>query len=204
MLYDVTTITVHPGATGEALAKLEDGVGKIPLQGELLACWLSDVGALNRFMIIRGYADATALGSDRIRLTEDASVFGASHLVAGVTMEVYRPFPFIEPMRPGSEAGLYEVRTYVLRPEGLPATIEAWRKALPERVKLSPLLTAMHTITGPMPSFMHIWPYPDLNERQRIRAEAVAAGVWPPRGGPGRLVSQQTDIYLPTKFSPIR
>jgi hypothetical protein len=98
---------------------------------------------------------------------------------------------------------MYEVRTYVLKPDALPPTLEAWRTALPERVKLSPVLTAMHTLTGSMPSFMHIWPYADLNERQRIRSQAVAAGIWPPKGGPGRLASQQTDVYLPTKFSPI-
>lgn len=203
MLYDVTTMTVQPGTAGEALAKLEAGLRQSSLRGELLACWFSDIGALNRFLIIRGYTDAKTLETDRKKLTEEATMFGVSDIVASATMEVYTPFAFVESMRPGSKAGVYEVRTYVLKPEGLPPTMEAWRQALPDRLKLSPLLTAMHTITGPMPSFMHIWPYPDLNERQRIRAQAVAAGVWPPRGGPGRLVSQQTDIYLPTKFSPI-
>ncbi len=201
MLYDVTTITVQPGATAQALAKLEEGLAASTLQGELLACWCSDIGALNRFLIIRGYEDGNTLKADR---TAQAGVFGMSEITAGVTMDVYAPFPFVGPMRPGAKAGFYEVRTYVLKPDALPPTMEAWRHALPERIKLSRLLTAMHTLTGPMPSFMHIWPYADLNERQRIRAQAVAAGIWPPRGGPGRLLSQQTDIYIPTKFSPIR
>jgi hypothetical protein len=203
MLYDVTTMTVQPGTSGQALAQLDEGLRQSSLQGELLACWFSDIGALNRFLIIHGYTDAKTLETDRKKLTEDATMFGVSSIVVGATMEVYTPFPFVEPMRPGSKAGIYEVRTYVLKPEGLPPTIESWRQALPDRLKLSSLLTVMHTITGPTPSFMHIWPYSDLNERQRIRAKAVAEGVWPPRGGPGRLISQQTDIYLPTKFSPI-
>jgi hypothetical protein len=32
----------------------------------------------------------------------------------------------------------------------------------------------------------------------------AAAGVWPPPGGPGHLVSQQVDIYLPAPFSPMK
>jgi hypothetical protein len=203
MLYDVTTITVQPGTTSEAVARLEQELEPSSLRGQLLACWLSDIGALNRILIIRGYADGNALEADRRELTEKAGAFAVSNLVAAVSMDTYMPFPFVEPMQPGTKAGLYEVRTYLLRPEGLLPTREAWRQALPERVKLSPLLVAMHTITGPMPSFIHIWPYRDLNERQRIRAQAVSTGVWPPRGGPGRLVSQQTDIYFPARFSPI-
>jgi hypothetical protein len=54
--------------------------------------------------------------------------------------------------------------------------------------------------------FVHIWPYPDLNERARVRGEAVKTGIWPPSsgGGPSLLVSQRTDIFLPAAFSPIR
>jgi hypothetical protein len=82
--------------------------------------------------------------------------------------------------------------------------MEAWRKALPERMKLSRVTAAMYSITGPTPRFVHIWPYASLEERQRIRKEAVEKKIWPPPGGPDRLVAQQTDIYLPASFSPLK
>jgi len=28
--------------------------------------------------------------------------------------------------------------------------------------------------------------------------------VWPPPGGPGHLLAQQADIFLPADFSPMR
>jgi hypothetical protein len=92
----------------------------------------------------------------------------------------------------------------VLKPDGLAPTIAAWRKAVPGRMKISPVLAAMTSVTGAVTRFMHIWPYRSFDERARLRDKAVADGVWPPPGGPGHLVSQQVDIYLPAPFSPMK
>ena len=96
------------------------------------------------------------------------------------------------------------MRTYLLKPGGLAGTMEAWNKSVPERMKLSRVAAAMYSITGATPRFLHIWPYASLDERQRIRKEAVEKKIWPPPGGPDRLLAQQTDIYLPASFSPLR
>jgi len=87
--------------------------------------------------------------------------------------------------------------------QGLAPTVELWRKAVPDRSRVSPLLVAMTSVTGTVTRFMHIWPYTSLDERMRLRAKAVDDGVWPPPGGPGYLASQQSDIYLPATFSPL-
>jgi hypothetical protein len=202
MLYDVMTISVQPGSPSQALARLERALGRLSLRGELLTCWLSEIGTLNRILLIRGYEDINALETDRRTITGEPDPFELGELVTAADLDLYVPFEFVDPMRPGSKAAFYEVRTYGLKADALAPTKEAWRQALPGRVKLSRILMAMHT-TGPTPRFMHIWPYESLADRQRIRAEAVAQGLWPPRGGPGRLSSQQTDIYMPAAFSPI-
>jgi len=106
--------------------------------------------------------------------------------------------------RDALEAFMSEVRSYVLRPDGLATTIELWRKAVPGRLTVSPLLAAMYSVTGPLLRFMHIWPYASLDERQRLRTKAVADGVWPPPGGPDQLIAQQADIFLPADFSPLQ
>ncbi len=62
----------------------------------------------------------------------------------------------------------------------------------------------MHSITGTVTRFMHIWPYGSLDERSRLRAKALADKVWPPPGGPHHLQMMQSDIYLPADFSPVR
>jgi hypothetical protein len=200
-LYDVTIVTVRPGTHPQALAVLGNG----PINdANLLACWYSDIGAVNQILLVRNAADATATLDARNASLNAANPLGIGQYVTGMSMDTYVSFDFVAPMRPGEFGPCYEVRTYVLKPDGLAPTIEAWRKAVPGRVKLSPLLAAMTSVTGAVVRFMHIWGYKTLDERARLRDKAVADGVWPPPGGPGHLASQQVDIYLPAPFSPLR
>ena len=204
MLYDVTILAIRPGGTPKSLPQLNAWITANKGRGELLACWYTEIGALNRVLVIRGYADEASLGADRAALAAREDCFGLGDLLSGVETDTYVALPFIEPIKAGSYGPVYEVRTYLLKPGGLAGTMEAWRKSIPERVKLSRVTAAMYSITGSTPRFLHIWPYASLEERQRIRKEAVEKKVWPPPGGPDRLLAQQTDIYLPAPFSPLR
>src|SRR3974390_3101747 len=107
-------------------------------------------------------------------------------------------------MRPATFGPCDEVRTHVLKPGAVAPPAELWRKAVPRRMTVFPVLAAMTSVTGAVPRFPHIWPYPRLNERARPRDKAVADGVWPPPRGPSLLAAQQSDIYLPAAFSPMR
>ncbi|MGH7835349.1 MAG: NIPSNAP family protein, partial [Candidatus Binatia bacterium] len=50
--------------------------------------------------------------------------------------------------------------------------------------------------------FVHIWPYENAGERQRIRAEAMKSPGWPP---PTRelLVKQENILAVPMSCSPL-
>ena len=63
------------------------------------------------------------------------------------------------------------------------------------------MAAAWYTELGGLNKWVHIWPYKDLDERDRIRTEAVKTPHWPP---PTRefLVSQETKIMVPAAFSP--
>ena len=199
--YDVTVIAVRPGTHPQALAVL----GKtLPGDAALLACWYSDIGAVNRILLIRKIADAAANLAARLAVLKDANPFGIAEFVTAMAMDTYVSFDFIAPLRPGVFGPCYEVRTYELKPGGLAPTVAAWRKAVPGRMTISPVLAAMSSVTGAVTRMLHIWPYKSFDERARLRDKAVADGVWPPPGGPGHLVSQQVDIYLPAPFSPMK
>ena len=202
MPYDVTILTVRPGTNASALGRLGAWLQGNKLTGELLACLHAELGALNQILMLRHYANESSLAADRGKVLESRDAFGIGDLTVATTMDTYVSLPFIEPIRPGRHGPVYEVRTYELKPGGLPPTIEAWRQSVPGRVKLSPVFAAMYTISGAVPRFMHIWPYSDLEQRRRVRAQAVETGVWPPPGGPEHLAAQQSDIFLPTPFSP--
>jgi hypothetical protein len=204
MQYDLTLITVRPGTHGKALPLIEQWLKANPGKGEFLACLFSDIGALNQIMLLHGYADPAALAADRESAARSDNPFGCLDVITGISRDTYTPFPMVEPIKPGQYGPIFEVRSYLLRPASLVPTVKAWEGAVPNRVKLSRMLAAMYTVSGPAPRFVHIWPYPSLNERAQIRAKAVETGVWPPPGGPDHLQTQQTDIFLPAAFSPIR
>ena len=203
MTYDVTIIAVRPGTHPDALARLRPQLLGEVAAGEFLACWYSELGAINQILLIRAGGDEAGAVTRRAAIVTSKDPFGVGEFMTGLTMDTYVSFPFMPLMTPGRYGPFYEVRTYVLRPEGLAKTIELWRNAVPGRLTVSPLLAAMYSVTGPVLRFMHIWPYASLDERQRLRTKAVADGVWPPPGGPDQLAAQQADIFLPADFSPL-
>ena len=116
MLYDVTVLSIRPGGTPKSLPLLNEWITGNKGRGELLACWYTDIGALNRVLLIRGYADETSLGADRAALAPREDRFGVGDALTGVETETYVSFPFIEPIKAGSYGPVYEVRTYLLKP----------------------------------------------------------------------------------------
>src|ERR1700684_4150885 len=131
--YDVTIATVRPGTHPQALAVLGKSLAD---DRNLLACWYSDIGAVNQILIIRKAADAAATFDARFAALNAANPFGIGEYIVAMAMDTYVAFDFIPPLRPGEFGPCYEVRTYVIKPDGLPPTIEAWRQSVPGRMSL--------------------------------------------------------------------
>jgi hypothetical protein len=202
--YEVTTLNVPIGVTPKAFPLINDYVSASEAKGKLLACWYSDIGALNQVMVIRGFENDADLAVERERVLVGGNPFGIGEFLTAMSIDSYAPFPFLPPIQPGQAGPFYEVRVYGIKPSGLAPTIEAWRNAVPPRTELSPLTIAMYALDGTTPRFMNIWPYKSLDERQKIRAAAVESGVWPPKGGPQHLTTLQSTFFLPADFSPLR
>jgi hypothetical protein len=60
----------------------------------------------------------------------------------------------------------------------------------------------MSSEIGQLNLWVHIWPYTDLAERDRIREESRKLSTWPPKIREF-LVSQQNKILIPASFSPM-
>lgn len=96
---------------------------------------------------------------------------------------------------------IYEVRTYDLKPKAQAEVEKRFGEAYEKRKQLSPLAAFWHTEIGPLNQIIHVWPYQDLAERDRIRAAAVQSGAWPPKIGEF-IVNMRSEIYLPFPISP--
>ncbi|CAN7172392.1 NIPSNAP family protein [Bosea sp. LjRoot9] len=203
MRYEIATLTVKLGKAASVVAGIDAYVKAPEAKGTLLGCWTSEIGTLNEIFVLRGFADDAELQAERRRALDTTNPFGAGDDIARLQFDSYAPFPFLPPVKPAKLGKVYEIRTYKLKPGGVPATVAAWEAAVPERVKLSPLVVAMHALDGP-PRFTHIWPFASLDARASVRADSVAKGIWPPKGGPEWLTGEMhSTIALPTTISPL-
>ena len=208
MHYELATLTLPFGTAGQAATRIEAFCCEPGAGGELLACWFSDIGVLNQMIVLRSFGSLQALQAERVRVQASASPYGCGDLFLDLSMDSYRGFDWKPPARPSAESGItgpvYEIRTYGIRPGGVEPTIALWREYLPPREKLSPCVLAMVALDGP-PRFTNIWAYPDLNARSQARADAVARGLWPPKGGPAHLTPRMVStVALPTAISPMK
>ena len=208
MYYELATLTLPLGTAAQAATQLQAFVTDADAQGEWLGCWFTDIGVLNQMIVLRGFATLEQLESERQRTQRSTSPFGCGEFYLSLEQHSYRGFPWMKPVRPSAESGLagpvYEIRTYGIKPGGVQATIDLWARYVPGREALSPCVVAMVALDGPL-RFTNIWAYPSLDVRSRVRADAVAQGLWPPKGGPAHLTAHMTStIALPTATSPLR
>lgn len=204
MLYEIATIRFGLGQAAAVTAGIDATAAGAGAKGRLLGSWTSEIGQLNEAYVLRGYGDASELREEQDRRRGDTNPFGCGDAIVGLTFDSYAPFPFLPPVEPGRYGSVYEIRTYRLKHGGVEPTVAAWKSAIPERVKLSPLVVAMYALDGPA-RFTHIWPFESLDARAAIRAESVRQGIWPPKGGPAWLTGDmRSTVALPTANSPLR
>ena len=203
MRYEIATLTVRLGKAASVVAAIDAALKESGAKGQLLGCWTSEIGRLNQILVLRGFADEPELRQERERMLAGSNPFGCGEDIEALAFDSYAPFPFLPPVAIGKFGSVYEIRTYKLKHGGVPPTIAAWEAAVPARVALSPLVIAMYALDGP-PRFTHIWPPASLDQRAAVRADSVAKGIWPPKGGPQWLTGEMySTIALPTAISPL-
>ncbi len=205
MIYEIRTYRVTPGTLAEVEKRFGEGYESRKKYSELFAFWHTEIGPLNEIVHVWPYRDL----AERTRIRGEAMKDPnwpprIGEFIQSMRSEIVTPFSFVPEVRPGKIGPIFELRYYTLKPGSLPDTAKGWEAKLPDRTKLSPLVLAGGVEIGTANGFVHIWAYPSLAERSRIRAEAVQKGVWPPPGGAGRLMTQENKILMPSAFSPLQ
>ena len=96
---------------------------------------------------------------------------------------------------------IYEIRTYRLTPGSVAEVESRFGEAYEHRKKYSPIAAFWHTEIGLLNEIIHVWPYQDLAERARVRAESAKDPNWPPKISEF-VLSMQSEILVPFPFSP--
>jgi len=204
MIYEFRTYDLHPRTLPEyesILAKSLAGgrLGVSPLFGY----FRSEFGRLNQALHIWPYEDMQQRMSIREEVMGlDSWPPPSAPLLACQNPEIYYPAPINDESITGDHGPYYELRTYIYGTGEIPKVIDAWSSAIDERRKLSTFVGAWFTELGTLNKWTHLWAYSSLEERDRVRAETIERGIWPPKGAPVPRV-QESQLFLPFPFSPL-
>jgi hypothetical protein len=201
MIYEIDTTAMKPGTLPEVVARTTAALPARTAISPLAAYWQTEIGALNRTLTVWPYrdmahrAEVAAAVADLPDWPPDVS-----DLIASEAVEIVSPTSFMRPLTLASQRGVLEMRTYTFRPGTMPKVLDVWARMVPARERLSPLVACWTTEIGALHRFTHVWGYDSLDDRARIRAEALEQGIWPPLTREWR-VSEESNILLPVILS---
>ena len=166
----------------------------------------TEFGPLNEVISIWPYEDL----AERTRLRAEANKDPGwppeiAEFIVNQKVEILVPFDFAPAWTPGDHGPYYELRQYTFRPGSLGNIMKNWEASLPARMQFSsPCLLGAIEMGPTANSFVHLWAYKSLDERDRVRSGAGATGKWPPAGGREYYLAQQNKLMMPAAFSPAR
>ena len=206
MIYEARTYRIARGKVPQFLDAFEEGYRTRRAHSEIVGMLYTEIGELNQVCHIWPYADLAERERIRVEAGKDPNwppKVGA--IQETMQAEIFTPLPFTPTMKTGALGPVYEWREYMLKAGGAAEVVKRWEPALEARTRLSPLAIAMVTECGTLNKFVHIWPFESLEHRRQVREEAVAKGIWPPKGdGPDPVLTQSNKIMLPASYSPMR
>ena len=202
MFYEISTLGGSVFASFSALAGARDWVSGAAA-GTLLGMWRTDIGTIGDLIILRAFDSEDALRTERHRALMSEDPFGSAKAKVKLTMESYALFPFLAEPSPRSYGGTFEFRTYHLKPGGLPGTMTGWEAAIgPAHAYTDHLVANLYALDG-APRITHIWGFSSVEERNRLRGEHYASGLWPPAGAPERIDRATSTIAMAIPGLPI-
>lgn len=198
MIYEIRTYTLKPRSMAEVEKRWAEA---LPVRQQYSACagtFKTEFGPLNEFIHIWPYESI----EERYRIRAEASKEAVwppplAEFIVNQRVEILNSFPFAPEWKPGKLEPVYELRQYTYPPGTLPDIQQKWEAALPGRLAFSPLVMLGNIEFGPtINSFIHMWSYASLDERNEVRQQASATGKWPAAVTEPYL-AQQNKILVP-------
>ena len=204
MIYEMRTYELKPGTVAEFEDRFGEALPHREKYSKLGAFWHTEFGPLNQVIHVWPYENMQERADIRAEAGKDPNWPPKTQdIVLNMQSDILIPAPFMRPLGNQQLGNVYEMRTYTYWGGSIPEVIKRWSEAIPHREKYSPLAACWYGEFGPLNKWIHVWPYKDLEERNRIRAEASNDPHWP---APTRefQVQQENKILIPASFSPMR
>jgi hypothetical protein len=214
MIYEIRSYTLDVGDVDGYVNQFRDWLKNSQKYYRVRAFFRTEFGPLSQVVMIYAYEN---LGErDEIRAAAGKDPLVNPHLappdipriqrikrIPFQTSEILIPAPFMRPLEAGHYGNIYEMRIYRCRELSFPEMMRRWGELMPKRERYSRCVLCGYTDLGELYKVIHIWPYESMEQRARVRREAVENGDWPPNDQEF-ILSMENRLLVPADFSPVR
>ncbi|KAG9295417.1 hypothetical protein G9A89_013446 [Geosiphon pyriformis] len=176
----------------------------------LSGSWQTQIGELDTFIHIWEYYGYKGLQETQKQLENDVNYREFTKQITSMLEsrmnQICLEFAFWATSPPVVHNGIYELRTYELKPGRLLEWETNWIKGLECRRQFCEPVGAWFSQLGALNVVHHMWNYPDLETRKTTREQAWEVDGWAETVYKTvRLVDRmETAILIPLPFSPLR
>ncbi|KAF8846122.1 NIPSNAP-domain-containing protein [Paxillus ammoniavirescens] len=179
------------------------------LHVKLTGSWETVVGDQDTFVHILEYENYAGYDKtvELIKNSEHAKSYKALlPYVNSRSTQLTQEFAFFPTSPPHAQGGVFELRSYQLKPGTLLEWENTWRKGIEARRKFVAPVGAWFSQIGRLHQVHHIWQYPSLDARKEMREKAWQIDGWAETVSKTAQLAKVMDsfILLPLPYSPLK
>ncbi|TEB38840.1 NIPSNAP-domain-containing protein [Coprinellus micaceus] len=180
------------------------------LQVKLTGSWETLVGEQDTFLHILEYENYA--GYDKTtRMIQESKEYSEAYkamlpFINTRTTQLNQEFAFFPTAPPHTEGGLFELRTYQLKPGTLLEWEATWRRGIEARRQFVAPVGAWFSQIGRLHQTHHLWQYPDLQTRKELRQKAWQLDGWAETVSKTSKLANTMDSFVlsPLDYSPLK
>ncbi|KAF6766697.1 NIPSNAP-domain-containing protein [Ephemerocybe angulata] len=180
------------------------------LKVKLTGSWETIVGQQDTFLHILEYENYA--GYDKTtKLIRKSKEYSDAHkallpFINSRSSQLNQEFAFFPTAPPHTEGGLFELRSYQLKPGTLLEWETTWRRGIEARRQFVAPVGAWFSQVGRLHQTHHLWQYPDLQARKELRQKAWQIDGWAETVSKTSKMADSMDSFIlsPLDFSPLK
>ncbi|KAI6047866.1 NIPSNAP-domain-containing protein [Pisolithus marmoratus] len=120
--------------------------------------------------------------------------------------QLAQEFAFLPTAPPHAQGGIFELRSYQLKPGTLLEWENAWRRGIEARRKFVSPIGAWFSQIGRLHQVHHLWQYPSLDARKETREKAWQIDGWAETVSKTAQLAKEMDSFIlaPLPYSPLK
>ncbi|KIY73570.1 NIPSNAP-domain-containing protein [Cylindrobasidium torrendii FP15055 ss-10] len=179
------------------------------LHVKLTGAWETVIGEQDMFLNILEYENYAGYDKSSALIRESEHIKAYREMLPFIntrTVQLNQEFAFFPSAPPHADGGIFELRTYQLKPGTLLEWEHAWRKGIDARRKFVSPVGAWFSQVGRLHQVHHMWQYKDMQTRKDMREKAWQVDGWAETVDKTSQLAKYMDSYamIPLAYSPLK